>query len=320
MIKKIAVLTSGGDSPGMNAAIRSIVRTSCNNNIKVLGVLDGYLGLCKNRIIKLNKKSVSNIINKGGTFLGTARYKKFYKKKTREIAILNMKNKKIDALIAIGGNGTYIGANKLNKMNFPCISIPGTIDNDIFGTDYTIGYSTALETVVQLIDKLRDTSCSHKRITIIEIMGRNCGDLTLFSSIAGGCQYIIIPEIPYNEKKLIKKIKKNVKKEKKNILIGITEHICNVKKLAKKIEKEVNQETRATVLGHIQRGGAPVAFDRILASKMGYFSVKLLLKKKFGKCIGIKNNKIIYNDINYAFNFIKKKYDKKIIFLAKNLF
>ncbi|CAL4321405.1 ATP-dependent 6-phosphofructokinase isozyme 1 [Buchnera aphidicola (Chaitophorus sp. 3695)] len=320
MIKKIAVLTSGGDSPGMNAAIRSIVRIAYHKKIKVVGILNGYLGLCQNNMIKLNLSTVSNILNRGGTILGTARYLKFYKKKNREIAIENMKKKGINALIVIGGNGTYIGAYKLYKMNFPCIGIPGTIDNDIYGTDYTIGYSTALETVVQAIDKIRDTSCSHQRISIIEIMGRNCGDLTLFSAIAGGCEFIVIPEIPYNEKKLIDNIKKNIHLGNKNAIIAITEKICNVKELAKKIEIHIKKETRATILGHIQRGGSPVSFDRILAFKMSLFAIKLLLKKKFGKCIGIKNNKIIYYDLNYFSQSKHTKLKKKLIKLASNLY
>ncbi|USS94409.1 6-phosphofructokinase [Buchnera aphidicola] len=320
MIKKIAVLTSGGDAPGMNAAIRSIVRTSYNNKIQVIGILNGYRGLCKNKMINLNNNKVSNIINRGGTFLGTARYMNFFEKKIRKIAIKNMQDKGIDALIVIGGNGTYAGANALHKMNFPCIGIPGTIDNDVFGTDYTIGYSTALETIVKSIDQLRDTSFSHQRISIVEIMGRKCGDLTLSAAIAGGCEFIVIPEIKYDEKKLIQNIKKSIKKGKKHAVVAITEHICNVKKLAKKIEFYTKKETRATILGHIQRGGSPVAFDRILASKMGFFSIELLLKKKFGKCIGIKNDKIIYHDIEKALNFMKKKINKKLIIISKNLY
>ncbi|WP_343187589.1 6-phosphofructokinase [Buchnera aphidicola (Periphyllus koelreuteriae)] len=319
MIKKIAVLTSGGDSPGMNAAIQSIIHSSYKNKIRILGVLDGYLGLCQDNIIKL-KNNFSNIINQGGTILRTARYKKFNQKKERKIAIKNMKNRNIDALIVIGGNGTYIGANKLNKMGFPCIGIPATIDNDILGTDYTIGYNTALETIVKSIDKLRDTSSSHQRISIVEIMGRNCGDLTLFSSLACWCEFIITPEILYNEKKLIHKIKKSIKKGKKNIIIAITEKICNVQKLAKNIELKIKKETRATILGHIQRGGSPVAIDRILASRMGFYSIQLLLKNKFGKCIGIQNNKIISHNINDLLKFKKKKFKKKLMFVSNNLY
>ncbi|CAL4321587.1 ATP-dependent 6-phosphofructokinase isozyme 1 [Buchnera aphidicola (Chaitophorus populicola)] len=320
MIKKIAVLTSGGDSPGMNAVIRSIVRIAYNKKIKVIGILNGYLGLCKNDMIKLNQSSVSNILNRGGTILGTARYIEFNQRKNREIAINNMKKKGIHALIVIGGNGTYAGAYELFKMNFPCIGIPGTIDNDIYGTDYTIGYNTALETVVQAIDKIRDTSSSHQRISIIEIMGRNCGDLTLFSAIAGGCEFIVIPEIKYNEQKLIQNIRKNIKLGKKNAIIAITEKICNVKKLAEKIENKTQKETRATILGHIQRGGSPVSFDRILAFQMSLFAIELLLKKKFGQCIGIKNNKLIHYNLNFCTQFKHTRLKKKLIKLISNLY
>ncbi|CAL4321192.1 ATP-dependent 6-phosphofructokinase isozyme 1 [Buchnera aphidicola (Periphyllus testudinaceus)] len=313
MIKKIAVLTSGGDSPGMNAAIKSIVQISVKNKIKVSGILDGYLGLCKNNIIELNESNVSNIINQGGTILRTARYKNFCKKKEVKIAIKNMKKNNIDALIVIGGNGTYIGAYKIHKMGFPCIGIPGTIDNDVSGTDYTIGYSTALETIVQSIDKLKDTTCSHQRISIVEIMGRKCGDLTISSSIACSCEFFIIPEMLYDEKKLIYNIQNSIKKGKTHLIIVITEKICDVRKLAEKIELKTKKETRATILGHIQRGGAPVAFDRILASRMGFYSVQLLLNNKFGKCIGIKNNKIIDNNFSYALKFFKKKSIKELI-------
>lgn len=318
MIKKIAVLTSGGDAPGMNASIRSIVRIAYDKKIEVIGVLDGYLGLCKNNMIQLNQSNVSNILDRGGTILGTARYIKFHKKKYRKIAIKNMKKRGIHALIVIGGNGTYAGAYKLHKMNFPCIGIPGTIDNDVHGTDYTIGYSTALETIVQAIDKIRDTSCSHQRISIIEIMGRNCGDLTLFSAIAGGCEFIVIPEIKYNEKKLIQNVKNSISLGNKNAIIAITEKICNIKKLAKKIEMNIKKETRATILGHIQRGGSPISFDRILAFRMSLFAIKLLLKKNFGQCIGIKNNKIIHYDLNYFSQSKKKQLKKKLIEFSFN--
>ncbi|CAL4320921.1 6-phosphofructokinase [Buchnera aphidicola] len=321
MINKIGILTSGGDSPGMNAAIRSIVRTAVNNNIKVVGFLEGYLGLCKNNTIELNKKNVSNLINKGGTFLGSTRYLKFHNKNKQKLAIHNMKKKGIKALIVIGGNGTYLGANSLKKMKFPCICIPGTIDNDVVGTDYSIGYYTALETVVQSIDKIRDTSSSHKRISIVEIMGRNCGDLTLYSAIAGGCELIVIPEIKYKKQKLLKKIKRIIKKEKKHIVIAITEHICNTKKLAKYIENKTNRETRTTVLGHVQRGGSPVSYDRILASRMGFYSINNLLKKNiFGVCIGIKKNKIIHHNIKYMLKKRKKKFKKKLFYMSKKLY
>ncbi|MBZ2279218.1 6-phosphofructokinase, partial [Buchnera aphidicola] len=278
MIKTIGVLTSGGDAPGMNAAIRGVVRTALSEKIEVFGIYDGYLGLYENRMIKLDRYSVSDIINKGGTFLGSARFKNFCKDEIRLIAVKNAKIRKIDALIIIGGDGSYIGAEKLTQIGLPCIGIPGTIDNDVAGTDYTIGYFTALETVVEAIDRLRDTSSSHQRISIVEVMGRYCGDLTLSAAIAGGCEFIVLPEVNYKKEELVLEIQAGIKKGKKHAIVAITEYICNVGELARYIEKKTNRETRATILGHIQRGGVPVAYDRILASRMGAYSIELLLK------------------------------------------
>ncbi|MDE5285509.1 MAG: ATP-dependent 6-phosphofructokinase, partial [Buchnera aphidicola] len=203
MIKTIGVLTSGGDAPGMNAAIRGVVRTALSEKIEVFGIYDGYLGLYENRMIKLDRYSVSDIINKGGTFLGSARFKNFCQNEVRLNAVKNAKKRKIDALIIIGGDGSYIGAQKLTQIGLPCIGIPGTIDNDVAGTDYTIGYFTALDTVVEAIDRLRDTSSSHQRISIVEVMGRYCGDLTLSAAIAGGCEFIVLPEINYKKEELV---------------------------------------------------------------------------------------------------------------------
>ncbi|VFP81112.1 ATP-dependent 6-phosphofructokinase isozyme 1 [Buchnera aphidicola (Cinara kochiana kochiana)] len=319
MIKKIGVLTSGGDAPGMNATIRSIVYTALNNNLEILGIKNGFLGLYENTMIPLYKESVAHLLNKGGTFLGSSRFLNFRLKKIQKIAFHNILKRKIDVLIIIGGNGSYIGAQCLTDMGIPCIGIPSTIDNDVPGTDYTIGYFTALETVVSSIDKLRDTISSHQRISIIEIMGRYCGDLTLLSSIAGGCEFIIIPEIIYKKELLLLEIQKSIKKGNKHAIIAVTEHICDVYELAKYIQKNTNQETRATVLGHIQRGGIPVAYDRILASRMGVYAVKLLLKKNKGKCVGIINNKIVHHDINYALKYMKKSCQKHWLHMIKDL-
>ncbi|CAL4321096.1 6-phosphofructokinase [Buchnera aphidicola] len=320
MIKRIGILTSGGDAPGMNAAIRSIVRTGINKKLEIFGIYDGYLGLYNNRIYKLNYHSVSNIINRGGTLLGSARFPEFYQKNIRLSAIQNIKNKKIDALIIIGGDGSYIGAQKLTDMGVPCIGLPGTIDNDIVGTDYTIGYFTALETIVEAIDRLRDTSSSHQRISIVEVMGRSCGDLTLSAAIAGGCEFIILPEIPYQKELLLKEIQIGMKKGKKHAIIVITECICDVEKLAQYIQKETKKETRATILGHIQRGGSPVAYDRILASRMGAYAISLALKGYGGKCIGIKNEKMIYHDILTAIKNKNKNFKYEWFKIAKNLY
>ncbi|MDE5285525.1 MAG: ATP-dependent 6-phosphofructokinase, partial [Buchnera aphidicola] len=215
----------------------------------------------------------------------------------RLIAVKNAKIRKIDALIIIGGDGSYIGAEKLTQIGLPCIGIPGTIDNDVAGTDYTIGYFTALETVVEAIDRLRDTSSSHQRISIVEVMGRYCGDLTLSAAIAGGCEFIVLPEVNYKKEELVLEIQAGIKKGKKHAIVAITEYICNVGELARYIEKKTNRETRATILGHIQRGGVPVAYDRILASRMGAYSIELLLKGYSGVCIGVKNDKMVFNNI-----------------------
>ncbi|CAL4321648.1 ATP-dependent 6-phosphofructokinase isozyme 1 [Buchnera aphidicola (Thelaxes suberi)] len=320
MIKTVGVLTSGGDAPGMNAAIRGVVRNGIKKGLSIYGIYDGYLGLYHNKMVLLDRYSVSDVINKGGTFLGSARFPNFLEKKFRMQSIKNMKKKNIEALIVIGGDGSYSGALRLTEMNFPCICIPSTIDNDIAGTDYTIGYSTALETIVQAIDKLRDTSSSHQRITIVEVMGRNCGDLTLSASIAGGCEFVILPEIPYNKKELLEAINLGIKKGKKHAIIVATEFTCNTSELAKYIEKKTGKETRATILGHLQRGGSPVAFDRILASRMGSYSIELLLKNYKKDCIGIKNEELVHYNIKTALNDLKRNFKYTWLNVANDLF
>lgn len=320
MIKKIGVLTSGGDAPGMNAAIRAIVRTALNSGLEILGIFDGFLGLYHNKMKKLKRNSVSEIINKGGTFLGTSRFPEFREKKIQNKVIKNIKKNNIDFLIIIGGNGSYIGATRLSEGGIPCIGIPGTIDNDVSGTDYTIGYFTALETIVEAIDKLRDTSSSHQRISLVEIMGRHCGDLTLAASIASGCEFIILPEIKYHKENLLNALQESIKKEKKHAIVVITEHICDINKLAKYIQKKTQRETRATILGYIQRGGAPVAYDRILASRMGCYAIQLLLQGYKGRCIGICNEQIVHHDLNYALKNLKKSLKKDWLKTSQNLY
>ncbi|QCI23843.1 6-phosphofructokinase [Buchnera aphidicola (Macrosiphoniella sanborni)] len=320
MIKKIGVLTSGGDAPGMNAAIRGVVRTALSEKLEVFGIYDGYLGLYENRMVKLDRYSVSDMINRGGTFLGSARFSSFCKKNIRSIAVKNIHKRKIDALVVIGGDGSYLGAKKLTEMGIPCISLPGTIDNDVAGTDYTIGYFTALQTVVEAIDRLRDTSSSHQRISIVEVMGRYCGDLTLSAAIAGGCEFIVLPEIRFKKEELVLEIEEGIAKGKKHAIVAITEHICDVKELAEYIQKKTHRETRATILGHIQRGGAPSAYDRILASRMGAYSIELLLKGYQGKCVGIRNEKMVFNDIENALKNMKCIFKKDLLITAKKLY
>ncbi|AOM41717.1 6-phosphofructokinase [Xenorhabdus hominickii] len=321
-IKRIGVLTSGGDAPGMNAAIRGVVRAALTEGLEVYGIYDGYLGLYENRMKKLDRFSVSDMINRGGTFLGSARFPEFRDDKVREIAIENMRKNEIDALVVIGGDGSYLGAKKLTEVGFPCIGLPGTIDNDVAGTDYTIGYFTALETVVEAIDRLRDTSTSHKRISIVEVMGRYCGDLTLSAAIAGGCEFIVLPEseTPFDREELLAEIQAGIQKGKRHAIVAITEHVCDVAELAKYIEAETRHETRATVLGHIQRGGAPVAYDRILASRMGAYSVQLLLEGQGGRCVGIQNEKLVHHDIIDAVQNMQRIFKKDWLETAKKLY
>ncbi|MBU2896975.1 6-phosphofructokinase [Vibrio hepatarius] len=320
MIKKIGVLTSGGDAPGMNAAVRGVVRTALSEGLEVYGVQDGYLGLYENRIKKLDRSSVSDVINKGGTFLGSARFPEFKDVAVREKAIENLQKHGIEALVVVGGDGSYMGAKKLTEMGYPCVGLPGTIDNDIAGTDYTIGYLTALNTVIDAIDRLRDTSSSHQRISIVEIMGRHCGDLTLMSAIAGGCEYIITPETGLDKKKLISNIQDGIKKGKKHAIIALTELMMDANELAKEIEQATGRETRATVLGHIQRGGRPTAFDRVLASRMGNYAVHLLMKGQGGRCVGIQKEQLVHHDIIDAIENMKRPVREDLYQVAEELF
>jgi 6-phosphofructokinase 1 len=320
MVKKIGVLTSGGDAPGMNAAIRGVVRAALSEGLEVFGIYDGYLGLYEDRMEKLDRYSVSDMINRGGTFLGSARFLQFKDRSVRAQAIKNLKKRGIDALVVIGGDGSYMGAKSLTEEGFPCIGLPGTIDNDVAGTDYTIGYFTALETVVEAIDRLRDTSSSHQRISIVEVMGHHCGDLTLAAAIADGCEFIVLPEIEFNREDLVNEIKAGISKGKKHAIVAITEHICDINELARHIEQETQRETRATVLGHIQRGGIPVAYDRILASRMGAYSIELLLQGYGGRCVGILNEKMVHHDIIDAIENMKRPFKGDWLETAKKLY
>ncbi|AUQ27215.1 MULTISPECIES: 6-phosphofructokinase [Dickeya] len=320
MIKKIGVLTSGGDAPGMNAAIRGVVRAALAENLEVYGIYDGYLGLYEDRMVQLDRYSVSDVINRGGTFLGSARFPAFREEAVRQVCVENMRKHDLDALVVIGGDGSYMGAKRLTEMGFPCIGLPGTIDNDVAGTDYTIGYFTALETVVEAIDRLRDTSSSHQRISIVEVMGRHCGDLTLAAAIAGGCEFIVLPEVDFKKEDLVEEIKAGIAKGKKHAIVAITELVCDVDELAHYIETETGRETRATVLGHIQRGGSPVAYDRILASRMGAYSIELLQQGYGGRCVGIQNEKLVHHDIIDAIENMKRPFKGDWLNTAKKLF
>tara|TARA_R110001583_G_scaffold16561_17_gene67912 strand:- start:6961 stop:7923 length:963 start_codon:yes stop_codon:yes gene_type:complete len=320
VIKKVGILTSGGDAPGMNPAIRAVVRSCLANGIEPYGIFDGYAGLHAGKIKKLDRYSVSDIINRGGTFLGSARFPEFKEESVRREAIKNLKEHDIDALVVIGGDGSYMGAKKLSEMGYPCIGIPGTIDNDIAGTDYTIGFMTCLNTIVDAIDRLRDTSSSHNRISIVEIMGRYCGDLTLWAGIAGGSEYVIIPEKEFNEDELLAELASGVAKGKKHAIIAITEHVTNVYELATRIQEKTGRETRATILGHIQRGGSPMAFDRVLASRMGAFSIDLLMKGESARCIGIQNGQMVHHDIIKCLEEMNRPFRQDLYDVSNALF
>lgn len=293
MVKCIGVLTSGGDAPGMNAAIRAVTRTCLNKGIKVYGVKLGYKGLHDGEFIEFDRHSTRNIINVGGTFLKSARFPEFKDPEVRKQAIEQMKKVGMEALVVIGGDGSYNGALKLTEMGINCIGIPGTIDNDIPDTDFTIGFDTALNTIVDALDKLRDTSSSHQRCTILEVMGRRCGDLAVHAGLACGAEMIVTSESGFNEKEIIETLKRSKASDKKHALIVITEHITDVHELAKRVEEATGFETRANVLGHMQRGGSPTARDRVLASRMGIKAVELLEEGKGGLCVSDVRGEII---------------------------
>ena len=292
MVKCIGVLTSGGDAPGMNAAVRAVARTCLNKGIEVYGVKLGYKGLHDGEFIKFDRHSTRNIINIGGTMLKSARFPEFKDPEVRKEAIEKMKEVGMEALVVIGGDGSYNGALKLTEMGINCIGIPGTIDNDIPDTDHTIGFDTALNTIVDALDKLRDTSSSHQRCTILEVMGRRCGDLAINAGIADGAEMVITSEIGFDENKVIEVLKASKASDKKHAIVVITEHITDVHELAKKVEAATGFETRAHVLGHMQRGGRPSARDRVLASRMGVYAVELLEAGKGGLCVSEVNGQI----------------------------
>lgn len=306
-MKKIGVLTSGGDAPGMNAAVRAVVRTACERGIEVLGIESGYRGLIEDRMRPLDIRSVSDIIHRGGTMLYSARCPEFKEEAGMEKAIETCKKHGIDGIVVIGGDGSFRGARDLSLRGIPCIGIPGTIDNDIASSDYTIGYDTCLNTIMQMVDRVRDTVESHSRCVVVEVMGNRCGDLTLNSGIAVGATAIVIPEIRDDiEQHVIQRIRRTQKTDKKHFIVMVAEGIGGTEALARKIEKECNVETRAVILGHVQRGGSPTARDRVTASKMGYHAVQLLMQGIGNRVIVMRDDKIVDFDIYEALKMERK--------------
>ena len=305
MIRKIGVLTSGGDSPGMNAAIRSVTRNALANGIEVVGIKDGYKGLVEGMYVPFKRNSVSDILSRGGTVLGSARLPEFKNEEVVLKACEKLKEASIDAIVVIGGDGSYRGAVSLTKHGVNCIGLPGTIDNDIPGTDFTIGFDTALNTIVDCVDKLRDTSSSHHRCSVVEVMGNRCGDLAIWSGISTGAEIVITPETGYDEEAIIEKLAYLDRQGKNHAIVIVSEKITDVTSLANKITSRTGFSGRSTVLGHIQRGGSPTPKDRVLASRLGERAVDLLLEGVGGHCCGIHNNMISNMPIEEALSLPK---------------
>jgi len=305
-IKSIGVLTSGGDAPGMNAAIRAVTRSARYNNINVVGVMRGYQGLIDKEFVKFTSSSVSNTIQRGGTILKTARSQAFMEADGRKMAYENMVAAGIDALVVIGGNGSLTGAQLFaREYDIPIIGLPGTIDNDLYGTDSTIGYDSALNTIVECVDKIRDTANSHDRIFFIEVMGRDAGFLAQNSAIASGAEAAIIPESATDVDQLAEFIERGKRKSKNSAIVLVSEAqkdgVGGALYYADRIKKEYPQfDARVAILGHLQRGGKPSAYDRILASRMGYAAIEALLEGQRNVMIGIKNDEIVYVPISRA--------------------
>jgi len=297
---RIGVLTSGGDAPGMNACIRAVVRAAIASGDQIFGIYDGYRGLVEGKLVEFTRKDVSEILSKGGTILGTARLPEFQYEQVRKLAVDQLKRYDIEALVCIGGDGTYTGALRLHEMGIKTIGIPGTIDNDIASSDVTIGFSTALNTACDAIDKLRDTSSSHQRCSIIEVMGRHCGDLALYSGICCGAEYIITNETGLDKEKLLKDLKENRLNGRRHAIVVISENLTDVHQLAKEVEEYSGYECRATILGYIQRGGNPTPEDRLLAARLGKYSIDLLHENITGVAVGVVNNKLKYTPIEEA--------------------
>lgn len=317
-MKKIGVLTSGGDAPGMNAAIRAVVRYGIFNNINVVGIKNGFRGLVEGDSVEMSLSSVADIIHRGGTVLGSARSKEFQEKEGFERALKNVKYLGLDGIVTIGGDGTFMGAMELAKAGVPTIGIPGTIDNDLAYTQYTLGFFTALTTVLESVEKIRDTSSSHGRTNVIQVMGRNCGDIALYAGLAGGAEMVIIPEVDYNIDEVCDKIMQGRARGKKHSIIILAEGAGDAKDISELIEKKTGVGTRYSVLGYTQRGGTPSAFDRLMGSQMGAMSVELLTNSVSNRVLGIRGNEIFHMDIEEALA-MEKKFDEKTYELTKIL-
>ncbi len=318
MLKTIGVLTSGGDAPGMNPAIRAVVRKGIYHGLTVYGIEHGYVGLMEGQVIKMTPASVGGIIQRGGTILHTARSKFFMTHEGKLKAMETIEKYEIDALVVIGGDGSYRGAMDLSEYGVNVVGVPGTIDNDIAGTEYTIGYDTALNTIIDAVDKIRDTATSHERTFIVEVMGREAGFLALMSGISCGAEAILIPEIPFDLDELSERLLKGIRRGKNHNIIILAEGVGKASRIAPLITEKTGLEIRISVLGHIQRGGIPTYLDGIMASRFGATAVETLLKGERNKAIGWKDGKLRVYDLKEAVSF-KRKVDPELYELSKIL-
>ena len=319
MVKKIGVLTSGGDAPGMNAAIRAVVRTAVYNGIEVVGIKRGYNGLINGDFIEMDARSVGETLQKGGTILQTARCKEFREIEGVRKGIQKAREAGIDGLIVVGGDGSFRGARDLSREGLPTIAMPGTIDNDISCSEYTIGYDTCLNTVIQAVDKLRDTCSSHERCSVVEVMGRGAGYIAIEAAIACGAEVVLIPEVPYDlQRDVIDVIENGKKRGKQHNIIIVAEGVGGVVEMSKVIEEKTGVEARATILGHVQRGGSPTVKDRVVASQMGAKSVELLLEGKSNRIVCMQKSVLVDVDIEEGLN-MKKSVSEDLVKIAKQL-
>ncbi|WP_461224534.1 6-phosphofructokinase [Lacticaseibacillus suihuaensis] len=301
-MKRIGIMTSGGDAPGMNAAVRAVARKAITEGLEVYGINYGFAGLVAGDIFKMEAATVSDMISRGGTMLFSARYPEFAQEETQLKGIEQLNKFGIDALVVIGGDGSYHGALRLTEHGYNAIGLPGTIDNDIPYTDFTIGFDTAVNTALDAIDKLSDTAASHERTFVVEVMGRGAGDIALWAGVAGGAADVIIPEHDFDIEAVAAKLKSSRERGQKHAIIVLAEGVMHADEFAAKLNQYGDFQTRATVLGHVQRGGSPTAKDRVLASKMGAYAVELLMQGKGGLAIGIQNNQLVNHAMTDLFN------------------
>ena len=318
MLKSIAIMTSGGDSPGMNAAARAVVRTALYEGVKVFGIYDGYQGMLENRIVELTSKSVSDIIQRGGTFLGTARCPEFKKEEVRKQAAEILKSHGIEGLAIIGGDGSLTGGSLLSKYGIPIVGLPGTIDNDVWGSDYTIGADTALNTILDAINKLRDTASAHRRIIVLEVMGRKAGWLAMMAGIAGGAEYVLVPEVKYDLDKICNELKESYANGRRYSIVVVAEGVGSAVDIGKIIGEKTEIDTRVTVLGHVQRGGSPTADDRVKASMLGEKAALALIHGQSNIVFGFHDGKVVAIDLFDSVNN-KKTLDPELVRLARVL-